>query len=308
MCARLLGRPDGGPSPGLLVLVAPDGRSAVEIVAAVLVRHGGPGAAAALVARGAVWHGRPLAAALARDLGGDSPRGLARRLAQLPLVVVDGATGLGGADEQQGFLQLLDACAASGTAVCISLLGHPQHGTMLDAAIASRLSAGLVVCLPAAPCPPAAGAAPGGRVTIPRVLRLVARHHDLDVATLIGSQRSRSIAAARSLAMYLARLVTGKSLQAIGTGCGGRDHTTVLHATRTVAARLAHDQALAADVARLVETLSGGRAPGPARRIDISSDPQPAGDHHDSHAILEHPPAASRRHAARRKTRRRHSA
>jgi hypothetical protein len=305
LCARLTGHHDGESALRLLVLVAPAGRCAAEIVVDFLRRRGGPQAAAALVSRGAVWHGRPLVTALARDLGGDHPGRFLRRLARLPLVVIDAVSGLGGPDEQQAFLYLLDACAASGTPVCISLADHPRHdsGRGLDAAVATRLCGGLVVALPAMSCPPAQGAAAGGAVTLPRVLRLVARHHDLDVATLIGPNRSRSIAAARSLAMYLARLVTGQSLQAIGTGCGGRDHTTVLHATRTVAARLAHDPAFAGDVARLVETLSVGRRPGPPRRIDTSVDSRPSGDRHDSDGAVKPHRALRRHHVSRRRTR-----
>jgi hypothetical protein len=308
ICARLTGQQDGGMSLGLLVLVAPDGRSAAEIVADFLRRRGGPRAAARLRARGAIWHGRPLVKALARDHGGDHPRRLVQRLARLPLVVIDAATGLCDGDEQQGFLHLLDACAASGTPVCISLPNHPHHGSMVDAAIASRLCGGCVVLLPAASRPAAAGATVGCTVTLPRVLRLVARHHDLDVATLIGPNRSRSIAAARSLAMYLARLVTGMSLKAIGAGCGGRDHTTVLHATRTVAARLAHDPAFAGDVVRLVETLSGGRSPAPTPQIDTSDDPRSSDDRHDSDDAVERRMAPRRRPSARGRTRTRRPA
>ena len=51
------------------------------------------------------------------------------------------------------------------------------------------------------------------------------------------------IAAARQVAMYLARELSGESLPAIGRGFGGRDHTTVLHAWRRTSARLAEDPA-----------------------------------------------------------------
>ena len=42
--------------------------------------------------------------------------------------------------------------------------------------------------------------------------------------------------------MYLARELTGESLPAIGRDFGGRDHTTVLHACRRTAARIAEDE------------------------------------------------------------------
>jgi hypothetical protein len=89
------------------------------------------------------------------------------------------------------------------------------------------------------------------------VFRVAARHHELDVDDLLGPSRRRAVASARSLAMYLARLLTPKSLYAIGSACGGRDHTTVMHGVRVAERRIAGDTAFAADVARLVANLQG---------------------------------------------------
>jgi chromosomal replication initiator protein len=46
----------------------------------------------------------------------------------------------------------------------------------------------------------------------------------------------------RQVAMYLARELTDATLPAIGRAFGGRNHTTVLHACRRTAARIAEDQ------------------------------------------------------------------
>jgi chromosomal replication initiator protein len=67
----------------------------------------------------------------------------------------------------------------------------------------------------------------------------------------------------RSLAMYLSRRLTGRSLDAIGKAFGGRDHTTVMRGVRSVAERITTDAAFAGDVAGLVDELSGS---GPRRR------------------------------------------
>ena len=57
--------------------------------------------------------------------------------------------------------------------------------------------------------------------------------------------RAPRISWPRQVAMYLARELTGESLPAIGRHFGGRDHTTVLHAHRRTAARIADDNSRA---------------------------------------------------------------
>ena len=55
--------------------------------------------------------------------------------------------------------------------------------------------------------------------------------------------------------MYLARELTGESLPAIGRHFGGRDHTTVLHACRRTAKRIAEDQSAREAVEKLQQDL-----------------------------------------------------
>jgi chromosomal replication initiator protein len=56
--------------------------------------------------------------------------------------------------------------------------------------------------------------------------------------------------------MYLAREHTGETLPAIGRSFGGRNHTTVMHACRRTADRLANDPEASAFVRRLTERLT----------------------------------------------------
>ncbi len=58
---------------------------------------------------------------------------------------------------------------------------------------------------------------------------------------LLSSARTARISLARQIAMYLVRELTDESLPAIGRHFGGRDHTTVMHACRRTAARIATD-------------------------------------------------------------------
>jgi chromosomal replication initiator protein len=71
-------------------------------------------------------------------------------------------------------------------------------------------------------------------ITVEFILQLVAEHFKVDVSTLQGKTRKRSIVIARQLSMYLAKNLTESSLKAIGENFGGRDHSTVIYSCRTV--------------------------------------------------------------------------
>jgi len=77
-------------------------------------------------------------------------------------------------------------------------------------------------------------AAPRRQVTISAIIEAVTEHFGVRLSDLQGKRRSRSIAFPRQVCMFLARDLTGHSLEEIGGHFGGRDHTTVLHAYRTV--------------------------------------------------------------------------
>lgn len=62
-----------------------------------------------------------------------------------------------------------------------------------------------------------------------------AKYYSLKLTDLRGPARHRQVALARSVAIYLARQLTTQSLERIGKYFGGRDHTTVLHASRRIA-------------------------------------------------------------------------
>jgi chromosomal replication initiator protein len=71
----------------------------------------------------------------------------------------------------------------------------------------------------------------------------------IPLEALLAQDRRPKVAFARQVAMYLARELTDESLPAIGKGFGGRNHSTVMHAHRRIAASLASD----AETARLVD-------------------------------------------------------
>ncbi len=71
-------------------------------------------------------------------------------------------------------------------------------------------------------------------ITIEDILKIVTARYNVRVADLQSKKRTRSIAFPRQVCMYLARELTRHSLEEIGGYFGGRDHTTVLHANRTI--------------------------------------------------------------------------
>lgn len=71
-------------------------------------------------------------------------------------------------------------------------------------------------------------------ITIEDILNVVIARYGVRLADLQSKKRSRSIAFPRQICMYLARSLTRHSLEEIGGYFGGRDHTTVMHANKTV--------------------------------------------------------------------------
>jgi chromosomal replication initiator protein len=72
------------------------------------------------------------------------------------------------------------------------------------------------------------------RVKIEDIQKLVATHFNVSRADILSSRRTATVVRPRQIAMYLAKVLTLRSLPEIGRRFGGRDHTTVLHAVRKI--------------------------------------------------------------------------
>jgi len=94
------------------------------------------------------------------------------------------------------------------------------------------------------------------QVTIDNIQKTVAEYFKIRTADLLSSKRSRSIARPRQIAMTLAKELTNHSLPEIGNAFGGRDHTTVLYATRKIAELKESDNRIAEDFGNLLRTLT----------------------------------------------------
>jgi chromosomal replication initiator protein len=85
-------------------------------------------------------------------------------------------------------------------------------------------------------------------VRIEDIQHVVARQYSVSRADLLSSRRTTNVVRPRHVAMYLAKILTLRSLPEIGRHFGGRDHTTVLHAVRKIDAVIGNDTALAQEI------------------------------------------------------------
>jgi chromosomal replication initiator protein len=95
------------------------------------------------------------------------------------------------------------------------------------------------------------------QITVENIQKTVADYFKIKVADLYSSKRTRQIVRPRQVAMWLAKNLTSQSYPSIGEAFGGRDHTTVLHAVRTIETLRGKDNELNHDVHVLLQVLKG---------------------------------------------------
>ena len=86
------------------------------------------------------------------------------------------------------------------------------------------------------------------QISVDVIQKRVAAHYGVRVSEMFSARRARNIARPRQIAMYLAKNLTSLSYPEIGRQFGGRDHTTVMHAVRTVENLMKSDAQLNEDV------------------------------------------------------------
>ena len=81
-------------------------------------------------------------------------------------------------------------------------------------------------------------------MSIERIQELVCDRFGVTLSELTSERRAQSIVYPRQVAMYLSRELTDSSLPKIGKHFGGRDHTTVIHATSKIARLIREDRSV----------------------------------------------------------------
>ncbi|SVA12595.1 uncharacterized protein METZ01_LOCUS65449 [marine metagenome] len=102
----------------------------------------------------------------------------------------------------------------------------------------------------------------GGQImsslSVEDVVRRVSDIFHIPEKTIVGKSRKMEIVEARQVAMYLCRSLIGDSLSNIGVCFGGRDHTTVIHAMRSIEKKKKNNKKLDKIITRIQQELSFG--------------------------------------------------
>ncbi len=71
-------------------------------------------------------------------------------------------------------------------------------------------------------------------ITVDKIQNVVSNYFNISLSEMLSQRRSRPLARPRQVAMYLAKKMTSRSLPEIGRRFANRDHTTVIHAVKTI--------------------------------------------------------------------------
>ena len=88
-------------------------------------------------------------------------------------------------------------------------------------------------------------------ISIARITEEVCRYFNIDEQSFNSSKRTREVAQARQIAMYLAKQHTKSPLAAIGAAIGGRNHATVLHSCKAVTNMIETDKTFKGQIEEL---------------------------------------------------------
>jgi len=92
-------------------------------------------------------------------------------------------------------------------------------------------------------------------IDIELIKKVTADYYSIKLDDMSAKTRTREIATARQVAMYIARTMTSASLPKIGEEFGGRDHTTVLHAFDKIEEEVKTNREVEEAVKAITETI-----------------------------------------------------
>lgn len=93
-------------------------------------------------------------------------------------------------------------------------------------------------------------------VSIDDIQKIVCDFYKIKISDLLSNKRAQSFSRPRQIAMTIAKELTQLSLPSIGNSFGGRDHTTVIHAHKTIAALRRNDEKFDREFSLLVQMLN----------------------------------------------------
>jgi len=93
-------------------------------------------------------------------------------------------------------------------------------------------------------------------VTVDKIQNTVSNFFNISLSEMLSQRRSRPLARPRQIAMYLAKKLTTRSLPEIGRRFSNRDHTTVIHAVKTITRLSEKDEEMKRNIAQIKNILT----------------------------------------------------
>jgi chromosomal replication initiator protein len=93
-------------------------------------------------------------------------------------------------------------------------------------------------------------------ITVDKIQNIVSNYFNISLGEMLSQRRSRPLARPRQIAMYLAKKMTTRSLPEIGRRFANRDHTTVIHAVKTITRLSEQDEEMKKNINQIKSLLS----------------------------------------------------
>src|SRR5258708_7792925 len=155
---------------------------------------------------------------------------------------------------QEEFFYAFNALVEAHKQIVITCDTYPKEIAGMEERLISRFGWGLTVAIE----PPELEMRVASRqVSVEGIQKTVAEYFKIKTSDMHSKRRNRNVARPRQVAMALAKDLTQMSLPEIGEAFGNRDHTTVLHACRTIATLRKQDLGLNRDYHLLEQVLKG---------------------------------------------------
>jgi chromosomal replication initiator protein len=93
-------------------------------------------------------------------------------------------------------------------------------------------------------------------ITVEGIQKTICDYYNIKIGDLKAKRRTKNIAFPRQVAMYLCRKHTETSFPAIGDKFGGRDHSTVIHASKTIEKKIKEDPYMQTTIEKIERNLN----------------------------------------------------
>jgi len=93
-------------------------------------------------------------------------------------------------------------------------------------------------------------------ITVENIQKTICDYFNIKLGDLKAKRRTQNIALPRQVAMYLCRKYTEASFPGIGDKFGGRDHSTVIHASKTIERKIKEDPQMQITIEKLERNLN----------------------------------------------------